>query len=254
MSPPGIGTFIGLTWRSTFRAMGRAPLVFTGSFVAMALIAVGAGFLNRVIAEIPSSSWMMRQAGGAAEIGAALLRIALISLALAPVAIVVHRLVILNDRAASGRVRVYAGWLFGFLLFWKAVQLPALLFGDGSFALQWLATGIVAAVVLRSALLFPALAVDAPANSIKERVEESWRIATGHLRRLFVVWGGAAMPLIIVALILSRRGATAPKPGLPIVAAVLGAMLTVMAVAVSAAVTSWVYLWALDHPREPSKP
>lgn len=256
--PAGMGTFIALTWRSTAHAMRRAPLVFAGCFVAMAAIGVGFGFLDGVIEKLPASSWVLRQAGGAAQIAAAVLKSVLISLALAPVAVVVHRLVILDDKAAIGHVRPYAGWLFGFLLFWKAVQLPTLLFGDGSFALGWLATGIVGAVLLRSALLFPALATDVPANSIKARVEESWRLATGHLRRLFVVWGGAALPLIIALVVLSRRsgvteGAAAPKPGAAMVIAVLGAALTLVAVAISAAAASWVYLWALDHPSEPSK-
>lgn len=259
MEPAGYGTFIGLTWRSTLRAVGRAPLVFATSFVAMAVIGIGSGLLDRAIAEIPSSSWALRQAGGAAALVAALLRIALISLALAPIGITVHRLVIADDVSEALRhVRLYAAWLFGFLLFWKAVQLPALIFGEGSFALEWLATGLVAAVVLRSALLFPALAVDVSATSIKDRLEESWRMATGHLRRLFVVSVGAALPLIIMAIVLSRKsgvaeGVAAPKPGVAIMVAVLGATLTVATVAVSAAVASWVYLWALDHPSEPSK-
>ncbi len=255
--PAGIGTFIALTWRSTARAMRRAPLVFAGCFVAMAAIGVGFGLLDGVIAKIPASSWVLRQADGAAQIAAALLKIALISLALAPVMVVVHRLVILDDKAATGRVRLYAGWLFGFLFFWKMVQLPTLLFGDSSFALGWLATGIVGAVLLRSALLFPALATDVPAASIKERVEESWRLATGHLRRLFLVWGGAALPLLLALMVLSRRAAdaaAAPKLGVAMVMAVLGAALTVVAVAISAAAVSWVYLWALDHPQEPVKP
>lgn len=275
--PAGIGTFIGLTWRSALRAMGNAPLVFAGAAVALALIWIGYSFLERAIAHLPTSSWLLRQASGLAEFVAELVRLALMSFVLAPVAIAVHRLVILDDPPKGGahlgerRVRLFVAWLFGFSVFAMIGELPTLVFGEGSFALKWLMIGFAMAILLRSALVFPAIAIDAPGGSIKERVEEAWRISRGHLGRLFLTTLIATLPLLIVGLIMWRMSGPMPAPdseaakagaeaitvaklAAAVMAGLTAGILRVASTAIGAAVTSWVYLWALDHPVVQAKP
>ncbi len=254
--PAGYWTFISLSWQAAFRAMRRAPLVFGAALIGMIVIGVAFGLLEKLIGKIPSSGVALQIGSGAAEFLAVLLRRALVSLALAPVAVVVHRLIILDDLPGFRGFRRYAEWQFGFLVFALVIQIPDLLFGP-AFALKWLMIGIVTIAVLRAALVFPAVAIDGPGGSVKERVEESWRLTTGHLRRFFIVWVGAALPMIIAAAVLLRTpaataaAATPAKPGLGIAASVIGGVLAVLATAISAAVTSWMYLWVQDRAVKP---
>jgi hypothetical protein len=261
--PTGIGTFVWLSWYSAYATARKMPFVFIACAVLLALCTYGIDSAGTQIL----SAGLLRSDYHAPTVAMALSgKIALIfadSILLAPVAVAVHRNVILNDVPKQARdvlhrrVLLFACWLFGLQLFSSADELAALVFGtiDNRFLIVVYYV-VVFVVSLRCALIFPAVAVEAPSDNWRERFKESWSQTRGHFWRLFFVTVLTAFPLVLIAFVvvfgvvltLLDTSIVGPIALLPL--ALFGALSEVTAIALGAGVASWIYLWALDHPYE----
>jgi hypothetical protein len=248
----GYLTFIWLAWYSAVAAMRRNLLLVLGGLIVIGLAQYGSGLLGPLLTHLENSTLQ-----GLLEAFAFLALGVVQCVAVAPIAIAVHRLVILNtgmDGVLHRRVARFATWLVAIWLFNQLRELPPLIFGQsGSIVLVFMVGLAVAVISLRTVFVFPALATDVPGTSVKQRVEDSWLQTKGHFWRLLLVTAGAFLPVAIVGRLLNGAVAQiATKAGTaiwPLLATDLldGIVLTVAA-ALGAGIASWIYLWALDHP------
>ncbi len=259
---PKVLRTVGRAWRSAGSALVRMPLAFVltvAALVAMsgALQALGSGAAVQMGGDTigPTTRGAL----------ATLLAIVLQSLLLAPLAIAVHRFVLLGERARRlplvplGRVLRFAGWLVALGI---AVSLPGL-FNLSPQPLAKLAFSLlqIAIVVMttRFALVFPAVAVQPDGKP--ERL--GWRETSWQFWRIFTVLFLSGLPVIAVeALDLLWLTDFNVRPGAPVPAGLdsplqygINAAVRTMGAALAAAAASWLFIgygMAGERPQAPA--
>jgi hypothetical protein len=250
-------------WRSTAAAFQAMPLLFLSAMVLAAALTVAPFYVPNLINLMmvapktiaPDQVWPALGLRTAASLVWALLA--------APVAVAIHRFILLG-RVTHGPVSwlprytlAFAAWLAFLRLLFALIRAPVLLMHDTGAEMMVIACISFAMLVVGVflAMLFPAVAVEAPAKSLSARLETSMEQMGGHFWLL--VWSGilALLPLMVPAIALSAtllvgfsRNAvaglvTARPPVSVMVTLGLLAALQIVTTAVAAAAVSWLYSW-----------
>jgi hypothetical protein len=115
--------------------------------------------------------------------------------AVAPMAVAIHRLILLNEASPrSARSAPFALWFLGIQCVAVLVMVPLSLSG-----VNWLGFTFYVAIFLRIVLLFPAVAIDEPTTSWTERIRTSWRRTQGHFWTILFAEFLEALPITLVA-------------------------------------------------------
>ncbi len=253
---PRVLRTVGRAWRSAGSALVRMPLAFL--VTAAALVAV-----NAVLPALGSGAAVQagQQPGPTVQGAAALLLGAVLqSLLLAPLAIAVHRFVLLGERAKLlpltplGRVLRFTGWLAALDL---AVGVPGLLAlsPQPGIKLVFSSLQIAACVVtVRSALVFPGIAVQPNGQS----TELGWRETSWQFWRVATILVITALPAIMATLLVMaglagfdfRLEAMARAIAGPPLDHVANAAFGIVGTALAAAAASWMFLgYGMAHDR-----
>jgi hypothetical protein len=207
----------------------------------------------------------------AAVLLAALPELVVDACVLAPVAVVIHRFVILEETSRGfsvlrqACVRRFAIWTFcvQFVLLIVDVMTHR---GDSGF-FHFL--GYVALIILfaRTLLIFPAIAIDVPSASAADRIEASLSSSRGLFWSTVIGLIIVAVPLMLTGIAPALAEALIGKlhamsPNWIAAAQFDGGFLTAtlndflhpFALGVIAALASWLYLWAQEYPFQASEP
>ncbi len=260
--PPKADVLITLAWRSMIEAVRKMPGLFVVAGVWMALIAIGDLIGGHMLAHfLPALGNRM---GAMLVMMWGLLSVVLEALVLAPVAVAVHRLVLLKEISGGWRTRVWRffGWSLVITMLTAIIASPIVL-SDGYRGewLAWIVFGPAAAVVtVRLLLLFPAVAVDASSDNWQDRLHSSWHQTRGHFWRLALAVAGAVALFVVPIMLLlgAATFATAFAGSIEfagsflVIEQVFLAAIRPITIALIAAVASWVYLWVLEHREFPA--
>jgi hypothetical protein len=184
------------------------------------------------------------------------------ALLLTPLAIAVHRYVLLGEITrrysldpSDPRFVRFFGFSVGFAVLW---QLPLWLMGLMEAQTRDLATGLLTGIAfvllvivtiiigIRSIILFPAVAVDAPGAMSGNALRDNWgnavRDSKGHSWRLFFI----ALLTLLPAIVVIMTAYFLASPGLPSLRSLasglfVGSVMNVVTVAVMAAMASRLY-------------
>lgn len=261
---PGVFRTAGRAWRSTGSAILRMPLAFLLSLAAYGLVKFASSHAAALQAQAAGQGGQPSAEGpGAAVTVAAALVLCLYVLrvfALAPLAIAVHRFVLLGERSLlipvtpAGRLLRFGGWL---ILLGLMNSLPDLLFPTSPQALQpalaRLAVVVVAIVVgTRLVLMFPAIAVQTGATPLPLSWNATrwqfWRIAG----TLFVTFLPVVVATGLVLLPAARLGLATTRWDTEW--RVLAAIVVVLEIALGAAAASWLFVGYGLAPATPNLP
>lgn len=245
--PPRAGLLINLAWTSVLDAIRKMPALFGSAAVLTLIIGFGDAIFT-------SPVWTAAS-------------VALEAIALAPVAVAVHRLVLLEETTAGTvswkeiRVWRFVGWTIVFAIVSELVSAVP----HGNSIGIW-TTGIVllvcvSVVSVRCLLIFPAVAIEETALSWNDRLTTSWILTRGHFWQLALALIGALMMLIVpiilfLVLIQFLFGYDNPglANGLEMASDVLFGGLQPVCVGLGAAIASWFYMWVRQYPVASLKP
>lgn len=184
----------------------------------------------------------------------------------APVAVAMHRLILLTERKdgvlsiGARHTRLFFVWLVAIRLVWALAEAAASLPQNvGARALSMVVVALIAIVFsIYLAMIFPAVATDVPSENARARIKTSLDLMNGNFW-LFVraaivtflpiiVASGLLEFLFLRQIILSVDKAQMPG-ALGLVAAALLGCLSVFSAALGAAIASWLYAWAQSKER-----
>jgi len=250
-------------WKSTFAAIGAMPLLFV-LFLALQIVVATA------IVLVPGmQSWMVRPKPADITVLLALKHIASRGLALilagavtAPLAVAVHRFILLQQRGVrrAPTINLFF-WMMGLQLFFLAAFSFSLLASSVGFVRGLIDLIIFIGLVImiyKLAAMFPAIAIEVPARSAEDRIDQSFSLMEGRFWLWLKTLLLTLLPFIVIMLVMMIVGrfraphdaaATAkaaavvikqPKPALLAVAVVGAAIQTLLATLLSS-MTSWLY-------------
>lgn len=129
---------------------------------------------------------------------------------LTPIMIAVHRFILLEEVTSNyvleprrPTFRAFFGWLMALSVLSLLVSSLVSIAPLPSFALAGLfmaGTIFIVVVSIRLAILFPAIAVDAPGAT----PANAWADSNGHGWRIFIIFALAAVPLFLIVLLLAK--------------------------------------------------
>jgi hypothetical protein len=259
---------VRLTWRSVLAACGQMMPLFLVVALLNALIGAGERWsLDAVGAytEAIHAGYGLRVLAVSVVVLVGLVAWAVV---LAPVAVAVHRLVLLEEVTPglgaffSPRIRRFAVWTFWLQVLIAVAWLPVEV--SGYFLVRVAAAWGALFLLARTLLVFPMVAIDVPADFGMERVDKSWEMTRG---RFWMIFGGLIVsiaPVIVIeyvpGLVASMLWSTAfiaegvnakasPLEELLVqIGPVIGDFTEPFKIALAAAVASWVYRWVVEHP------
>jgi hypothetical protein len=257
-----------LAWQSVRKAFAEMPALFIGVTVINVCLGLTIGWvLNR---HDPGSG-IIHGLRVAAVGGLIVVAYLASTIVLAAFAVGVHRLVLLQEvsplrMALTRRVGVFSLWCAAIGTLSGAAIAPIAF--TGVFILTATAMFAIAFVTIRLLFVFPAVAVDVTCQTISERLRVSWEMTRGLFWKLFFALLLSFLPIILVRLVVllitsflaifafgDLAELTSPwMYDAERVNDVLSNLLEPLEVALAAAVASWMYLWALEHPYEPPTP
>lgn len=199
----------------------------------------------------------------ARHLGAYFAGIAIWSVIVTPLAVAIHRFILLDEKHggfpyARAQTCNFLYWLAGLLLAVMAARAFCLLLGAVAFVrtLSEFAVNVGALIVgLQIALIFPGIAIGVPAASVEKRLDTGFRMAEGKFLLLLRTILLTQLPLAILRVGLTKiaigRMPEAipgePPPMLPppnpfqFVAAGAAGAVSILAIAFLAATLSWLY-------------
>jgi len=248
-------------WRSLHAAFRAMPLLF------IVTLALGAAFGVAVLGIAPVKSALtvlkfedFKLATIGAYLGAHILAVLFWSALVAPLAVAIHRFILLSEtRLALPAVRNFFFWLAGLLLAVVAARAFCLLLASVSFVRslsEFLVTIGALIVAVQIALIFPAIAIGVPAGSVEKRLDSGFRMAEGNFWLLMRTILLTQLPLMVLRAMLERvvagpkpaallPGQDAPPPSpatvLQWIAGGASGAVSIAAVALLAATLSWLY-------------
>lgn len=254
-NPPIIGTAVQ-AWGDAFRAIAAMPAL-AGAVLAIQLIIGGASFLL-----MPDPLTMTDGIGPMFHLLAIATGVVQ-SFLVAPLAIAVHRYVLLGETTnrysldpSSPRYLRFVGFAVLVSLIWSVPNLIGSFLPSGKQAsmsggiLTFVFFIIVAVITTRRAILFPAIAVDAPGatwrNARNDTKGHSWRVAF-----TFVC---AAVPIIVVTMPLTFLFLMPSGMGTPgrIAYAIISPVMQVLTICAFAAAASHLYRAFATNLQRPS--
>ena len=248
-------------WRSLNAAFRALPLLFIVTLVLSA--ALGAAILG--VAPVKAALTVLKFEDFSLEklniyVGAHILAVLLWSALVAPLAVGIHRFILLNEiRPARAEAWNFFRWLAGLLLAVVAARAFCLLMASVSFVRslsEFLVTIGALIVAVQIALIFPAIAIGVPAASVEKRLDSGFRMAEGNFWLLMRAILLTQLPLMVLRVVLARIAA-GPMPGallpgqdppppppmtvLRLIAAGTAGAVSIAAIALLAATLSWLY-------------
>ena len=249
-------------WRSVFQAVGRMPLLFVSACVLFLALQVFAQAMAHYLRGGPRWFYLAELA----------IRTVLAAALTAPVAVAVHRWVLLNEvqpGIVSWRpayTRLFFLWALALRLAYLVVTLPSVLpVLDVTYRASRAAHMILWALVLGAvltvasayvALVFPDVALGEPAASWRERLRKSVHRLQGNFWLL--VWAAimAFLPLVLVRILMaavvlrSWSRVLFHVPVTRLAAQAANIVLTVLWIGIAAALVSWLYSWVRSQGAE----
>ncbi len=196
-------------WGALRDTLGGLPRLFLSAALVTALLTFAAWKLQGAYHDLLAGAPDALRNG--IEFGYTLVIAICDSIVLAAVAVPVHRWVLLGERRDrfvalfSGRVWRFAFWLIAIQMcgFVALLPLPLLLGASPAETTAIVAAMIaflaaLAFVAIRLSLIFPAIAIDAPARG---RIAASWALSRGHVWRLVVTAVFTMIPLLFAMLL-----------------------------------------------------
>jgi hypothetical protein len=257
--PPVIETAV-IAWRDAFRAIEDMPVVAGIAFVLYLVMSLAFSAINANPYALVGTPWLHIISIAASIVQAVLL---------APLAIAVHRFVLLGEKTnryplepKSSRYLRFVGFAILVKILWlipstiesliavAGDNTPDLADGLGIVAFVLVITVVI--IVVRRAILFPAIAIDAPgATWSKARLDtkgSSWRVAF-----VFVL---TALPVLVVNgllywLWLLLPPQAQPSAGSLLFFSVVGAVIAIAALCAFAAAASHIYRARADIMTRP---
>ena len=242
-------------WDSVLAGMRAMPTLFFAAFfvailLALALIYLQLGHPTRA-GQFPSLR----------DIAIAVVNILTWSALTAPVAVAMHRFVLLDQTTnevlsfAPRHTRLFFLWAIALQLVFDTAQgATGLLYSHYLVAIRFIAFIAIAMVSVHLAMVFPAVAIEDGRDDWQARISKSWSQMEGS-SWLFIRAGIIAfLPVIVLWVIviivmtlfgLMARGITGESfPLLPRLwlSATL-AVIAVLSIALGAALASWTYVW-----------
>ena len=245
-------------WKSFAAAMiGLLPLVLVTLALAAVLSAAQVASPKLYAILLRPKAEEIKVASGALHVGARLAVIFLFSLIVTPLAVAVHRRILGTQSAFVPAARNFFFWLF---------LLQAAFLSAHAFALLASAVGFVRTlidlivdigaliVIFRLTFLWPAVAVGEPCKSAEARMDASWRLSEGRFWLVARTVVLTLLPMLVILFFTARVVGGPPQkpppaPVLPppavtaarLVAAGIGGAAMALTIALSAAMTSWLY-------------
>lgn len=229
-----------LGWQDGFRALLRMP--------NLAVVACGVSYLQYVVARLlwPGKSVDKPISIEMLDFGFGVLA----SFFLVPVAIAVHRYVLLGEATNSYALdptsyRFKNFFLFGVLL--QAIFIPSALFGGSPASIVPICISLF--ISTRLIMLFPAIAIDGYGTNVLT----AWQFSSGCFWRIFVTIVMSFLPAFLVA--MAFVSLSPPERGLDTPAmAILSGPIGAMFVFIAPALASHLYralVQQADHPAQP---
>jgi hypothetical protein len=201
--------FVGRAWGATIDALVEMPLLFISACALMvgyeSALAVLYSMAPKLISQryelpislIPFLERRLVELGG--ECVSALI--------LAPVAVAVHRHVLLG-RVTTGLISINSSQTRQFILWLIAIriaseipgavaELAAHLSGFIAFFAIVLSAFLVILIAFRGSFIFPAVAIGAPSDGWRDRINASWHVTKGQVWKIFIISLIALVPLLI---------------------------------------------------------
>jgi hypothetical protein len=212
-SRPGVLDIAGRALRSMSDGVSLMPLLVVSASLGVGLIDVAVPFARTPLVAAANAYGPLANAGAdaAVEIAASFLR----SLFFAPVAVAMHRFVLLGALTrgpiwpAARHTQAFIGWLLLVSAVQAIIAVPlGLLVALRAPSWEILALDIPilllsALIVFRISLLFPAVAVDVPSDSLLARLRSSWEQTRGNFWYVFFACFLAGLAVAIPAAMLS---------------------------------------------------
>ncbi len=233
-----------VAYRDAWRLLFSLRTIIFSGFLILVAIAVAADF-------VPHRLWYQEAFGEALG----LLQDAIWAFLLTPIVIAIHRFIILGEVTPNYGLDIGAPafrrmliWLFGLrvfsgLPFTLLGALQALGFSPQATVIPFVVALIIAtAVLLRLAILFPAIAVEAPGAT----VPHAFAGTKGQVLRIFAVFFLALMPWIfavIIIVILLGPGAGAIGSAPAMISLVVAGITQMAIICLSAAVASRAFMY-----------
>lgn len=254
--------FVRLAWTSVFCAIAKMKLLF---FVT-AICWVGLGFAERWalgvvdarIAEQPTSLNFLCSI--AVVISDAIIE----TMLLVPVAVAVHRFILL-DEVSPGLSVLRQACIQNFFFWAICIDLTFGVFAAVCGLASWILCAAVLVVLFaRTLLIFPAVATEVPASTVMDRLEVSWASSRGLFWATFLIVVVAGLPLWLVSLapqmvalgLAGMHGSSlaewAQRLDWEVISSIADDLVHPLLVSILAAVASWIYLWTQQHPHRES--
>jgi hypothetical protein len=264
---PKLWQTVKRAWRSTLDAAGQMIALFIIAFVLAAALNIAATRVPEIFS-IPTRDALKdaltngrRLKGIFPAIGLSVADLALRSLIFAPVAVAVHRFILLGETRRfyflSAITLRFAAWIMALqslalILSWL------ILFATGATGLVPLLYLLLFALVIcyiQTLPLFPAVAVEESSANISARLET----ALERAENVFLLTVGTALvtllPIILVR-IIAARGFAKLAERLPLLAPLAQAAAGLITLALLAAVLSYIYSYTAHRPpaAQPARP
>jgi hypothetical protein len=260
-----------ITWRA-WRSLGAAfrarPLLFIATLILSA--AFGAAIVG--IAPVKTALTVpkfedFKLLTLSTYLGARILAVLFWAALVAPLAVGIHRFVLLNEsRLARAQVWNFFLWLAALLLAVLGARAFCLLMASVSFvrSLSEFLVGVGALIIaVQIVLIFPAIAIGVPAASAEKRLDSGFRMAEGNFWLLMRTVLLTQLPLMVLRVMLVRVAA-GPKPAallpgqdppplppttvLQWIAGGAAGAVSIAAIALLAATLSWLYAAKRKNP------
>ena len=248
-------------WCSLGAAFRAMPLLFIFTLVLSAALAaaiLGIAPVKAALTVLKFEDFSLKTVN--TYLGAHVLAVLLWSALVTPLAVAIHRFILLDEtRPARAEMWNFFCWLAGLLLAVVAARAFCLLTASVSFVRflsEFLVTIGALIVAVQIALIFPAIAIGVPAASTEKRLDSGFRMAEGNFWLLMRTILLTQLPLMILRVVLIRisagpaPGALTPGQALPppppitvlrLIAAGTAGAISIAAIALLAATLSWLY-------------
>lgn len=255
---PGVFRTAARAWRSAVSALLQMPLAFLLTIAAVVLVRLALSVpwfaVPLVSRNHPVPAPSLAVTGHVVLV--TVLGTILNALVLAPLAIAVHRHVLLGERTALlplrplRRLLRFADWLIVLGLAGDLPGLLGLLPLPGAPLIGFVAMIVVLVVTIRLVLVFPAIAVQPPTA----RASLGWRETYGQVWRIAAVLLVSTLPILGLALLVLLLGPRlSPGTTMQMIAiSPLTAALDPFGTALGAAAASWLFL-AYHGPHTPPR-
>lgn len=253
-------------WNSTISGIRAMPALFLAAFFVAILLSLALLFAR------PDRAAGFDHFPTLRMLGVTIVSILVWSALAAPVAVAIHRYVLLDQVTGSvlsfapRHTKLFFLWAIALRLAYSAAQdATGLLYSHYFAVFRFVAIIAVAIVSVHMAMIFPAVAIEDGADDWRVRITRSWRQMQGSCWLLIragivaflpviVVWAGMTIVMVLFGFmarsVIGSADTFSVLPRLWLSAVI--AMLAVLSIALGAALASWTYAWTRNNDQAQS--